>query len=91
MTPEQLVAAGITLRLTGGVPGTAKTREVFSSVETQNAAIVAINRATQRVIRIEGASAELFRMMRDENLPLAELRLQGPEFYERLITPLSSV
>jgi hypothetical protein len=86
MTPEQLVAAGDVLRSTGGVPRAAKTREIFSSVELgQNSALVAINRATQRVLRLEGASADLFRMIRDENLSLVALRQQGPEFYERLI------
>src|SRR5271165_2129676 len=87
MLPEQLVAAGNSLRLAGGVPSTASTREVFSSVKVggQDRAIVAINRSNQRVLRIEGGSVALFRLMYDENLPLAILRQQGPDFYDRLV------
>jgi anaerobic magnesium-protoporphyrin IX monomethyl ester cyclase len=87
MTPERLIAAGEELEVTGGVPGSASTREVFSSRELdgEGRTLVAINRSNQRVFRIDGASAELFRLMYDADMPLAALRQQGPEFYDRLM------
>jgi anaerobic magnesium-protoporphyrin IX monomethyl ester cyclase len=91
MSPEQLVAAGNSLHMADRVPSTALTREIFSSVKIgePDRATIAINRANRRALRIEGGSEALFSLMYDENLPLAILRHQGPEFYERLMgTPI---
>jgi hypothetical protein len=87
MSPEELVAAGNSLRVAGGVPRTASAREVFCCVSLGegDGGIIAINRVNQRVLRLEGASAAVMQLMYDENLPLAILRRQGPDFYSRLI------
>jgi anaerobic magnesium-protoporphyrin IX monomethyl ester cyclase len=83
MSPAQLVAESQLLREEGNVPRAASTKEVFSSVELggSGSPILAINRASQRLIRIEGASAALFRLMHDEDVPLAALHRQGSGFY----------
>lgn len=88
MSPEELVSAGNLLCLAGGISSTASTKEVFSRVE-QDEAIVAINRSSQRVLRIEGASAVLFRLIYDEDLPLNVLQQQGQPFYEMLVSAAS--
>ena len=87
MTPERLIAAGQALHDTAGVPLSASTREVFSSraLDGDDHRLIAINRSNQRVFQISGASAELFRLIWDADMPLAALRQQGPEFYERLM------
>jgi anaerobic magnesium-protoporphyrin IX monomethyl ester cyclase len=88
MSPEQLLSAGNSLRSSGAVPGTASTREIFSLVPGErDGGIIAVNRSNQRVFRIEGASATLLKVMLDEDLPLAILHQQGPEFYQRLVGP----
>jgi hypothetical protein len=84
-TPERLIAAGKALHKGDGVLESASTREIFSSRDVGGDALVAINRSNQRVFRIEGASAELFRLMVEGDIPLAAIRAQGPEFYNRLI------
>lgn len=87
MSPEELVAAGNSLRVAGGIPSTASARDVFSCVSLGegDGIVIAINRANQRVLRLVGASAAVMQLMYDENLPLAILRQQGPDFYSRLI------
>jgi radical SAM superfamily enzyme YgiQ (UPF0313 family) len=87
MSPEQLVACGNALRLSGGVPGAALTRQVFSFVDSgeHEKELIVINRSTQRVQRVGGASAQLFKLLYEANAPLAVLREHGPEFYDRFV------
>ena len=89
MAPAELVAAGKSLRLNGGIPATALTRHVFSLIDSgeQWGEIVAINRSNQRVLRVGGASAELIRLLHEENAPLAILQELGPGVYEHLVGP----
>ena len=89
MSPEELVAAGNALRCAGGVPNDALTRQVFcySDNEPEDGAMVLINRSNQRVLRVAGASAVVFRLMCDQNLPLGVLREQDPEFLARFTDP----
>jgi hypothetical protein len=89
MTPAELVEAGRSLRSAGNVAASASTREIFSLVnadEGENGGpVIAIDRSGQRIIKLTGASASLFRLIHDADLSLASLRVQGPAFYERLI------
>jgi hypothetical protein len=88
MTPARLMDTGEMLRESGGIPDGATTREVFSLAASSDCeALVAVNRVNRRVLRLEGVSAEILRLLYNEDTPLDLLREQSRPFYERLTAP----
>jgi hypothetical protein len=89
MALERLTDTGNELRRSGGIPNGATTREVFSLNTPSEGlrSVVAVNRVNRRVLRLEGASAEVLRLLYDEDMPLGLLREQSQPFYERLTAP----
>jgi len=89
IVPERLTEIGNELRRSGGIPNGTTTREAFSLTATSEGrrTLVAVNRVNRRVLRLEGASAEIMRILYDEDTPLDCLRQQSQTFYERLTAP----